>query len=115
MSYTLQSLTPRTGTPSSFFPESVFQQSEQPCEDQRPQQSGALTELPPLALGGTTGQPGTDCQHGFTNAKKSVGGVPGTGMLQLDALPRYVHEHCMSFSMSPAWRLCVWNDTKHVR
>ena len=45
---TLQSRTPRTGTPSSPFPESVFQRSEQPCEDQRPQQSGALTELPPL-------------------------------------------------------------------
>ena len=29
MSYTLQNLTPRTGTPSSPFPESVFQQSEQ--------------------------------------------------------------------------------------
>ena len=48
MSSTLQNLTPRTGTPSSPFPESVFQQFEQPCEDQRPQQSGALTELPPL-------------------------------------------------------------------
>ena len=48
MSHTLQNLTPRTGTPSSPFPESVFQQSEQPCEDQRPQQSGALTETPPL-------------------------------------------------------------------
>ena len=48
MSHTLQNLTPRTGTPSSPFPESVFQQSEQPCRDQRPQQSGALTELPPL-------------------------------------------------------------------
>ena len=48
MSYTLQNLTPRTGTPSSLFPESVFQHSEQPCEDQRPQQSGALTEIPPL-------------------------------------------------------------------
>ena len=47
MSCTLQNQTPRTGTPSSHFPESVFQQSEQPCEDQRPQQSGALTELPP--------------------------------------------------------------------
>ena len=48
MSYTLQNLTPRTSTPSLPFPESVFQQSEQPCEDQRQQQSGALTELPPL-------------------------------------------------------------------
>ena len=48
MSYTLQNLTPRTGTPSSPFPESVFQHSEQPCEDRRPQQSGALTEQPPL-------------------------------------------------------------------
>ena len=48
MSYTLQNLTPRTGTPSSPFPASVFLQSEQPCEDQRPQQSGALTETPPL-------------------------------------------------------------------
>ena len=49
MSYTLQNLTPRTGTLSSPFPDSVFQQPEQPCEDQRPQQSGALTEFPPLA------------------------------------------------------------------
>ena len=48
MSYTLQNLTPRTGTPSSPFPESVFQQSDQPCGDQRPQQSGGLTEIPPL-------------------------------------------------------------------
>ena len=38
----------RTGTLSSLFPESVFQHSEQPCEDQRPQQSGALTQLQPL-------------------------------------------------------------------
>ena len=49
MSYTLQNLTPRTGTLSSPIPESVFQQPKQPCEDQ-PQQSGALTELPPLTL-----------------------------------------------------------------
>ena len=48
MSCTLQNLTPRTGTASSPFPESVFQQPEQPCEDQRPQKSGALTELPPF-------------------------------------------------------------------
>ena len=48
MSYTLQNLTPRTGTPSSPFPESVFLQSEQPCGDQLPQQSGALTEISPL-------------------------------------------------------------------
>ena len=48
MSYTLQNLTPRTGTLSSPFPEPVFQHSEQPCEDQRPQQRGALTEIPPL-------------------------------------------------------------------
>ena len=49
MSYTLLYLmTPRTGTPSSPFPESVFLQSEQPCGDQRPQQSGALTKRPPL-------------------------------------------------------------------
>ena len=47
-SYTLQNLTPRTGTPSSPFPESVFLQSEQPCENQWPQHSGALTEKPPL-------------------------------------------------------------------
>ena len=45
MSYTLQNLTPRTGTPPSPFPASVFQRAGQPCEDQRPQ-SGALTELP---------------------------------------------------------------------
>ena len=44
MSYTLQNLTPRTSTPSSPFPEPVFQHSEQPCEDPRPQQRGALTE-----------------------------------------------------------------------
>ena len=48
MSYTLQNLTPRTGTPSPPFPESVLQRAEQPCEDQRPQQCGALTELPPF-------------------------------------------------------------------
>ena len=29
----LQNLTPRTGTPSSPLPESVFQRAEQPCED----------------------------------------------------------------------------------
>ena len=46
VSYTLQ--TPRTGTPSSPLLESVFQQPEQPCADQRPQRSGALTDLPPL-------------------------------------------------------------------
>ena len=39
-------MTPRTGTPSSPFPESVFQRAEQPCEDRRPQLSGALTEQP---------------------------------------------------------------------
>ena len=49
MSCSLQNLTPRTSTPSSPFPEPVFQHSEQPCEDQRPQQRGALTETPPLA------------------------------------------------------------------
>ena len=48
MSYTLQNLTPRTSTPSSPFPEPLFQHSEQPCEDQQPQQRGALTETPPL-------------------------------------------------------------------
>ena len=41
MTYTLQNLTPRTSTPSSPFPEPV---SEQPCEDQQPQQRGALAE-----------------------------------------------------------------------
>ena len=30
------------------FPDTVFLQSEQPCGDQRPQQSGALTEIPRL-------------------------------------------------------------------
>ena len=30
------------------FPEPVFQHSEQPCQDPRPQQRGALTETPPL-------------------------------------------------------------------
>ena len=39
-------MTPRTGTPSSPFPESVFQRAEQPCQDRRPQLSGALTEEP---------------------------------------------------------------------
>ena len=40
MSYTLQNLmTPRTGTPPSPFPESVFQRAEQPCGDRRPQLS----------------------------------------------------------------------------
>ena len=48
MPYTLQNLTPCTGTPSSPFPEPVFQHSEQPCQDQRPKQRGALTETPPL-------------------------------------------------------------------
>ena len=42
----MQNLTPRTGTPSSPFPEPVFRHSKQPCEDQRPQQRGALTETP---------------------------------------------------------------------
>ena len=47
MSYTFPHLmTPRTGTPSSPFPESVFQRAEQPCEDPQPQLSGALTEEP---------------------------------------------------------------------
>ena len=36
------------GHPFPPFPESVFLQSEQPCGDQRPQQSGAPTEIPPL-------------------------------------------------------------------
>ena len=49
MSYTLQNPTPRTSTPSSPFPEPVFQHSEQPCQDLPPQQRGALTETPPLA------------------------------------------------------------------
>ena len=47
VSYTLQNLTPRTSTASSPFPEPVFQHSEQPCENQRPQQRRALTETPP--------------------------------------------------------------------
>ena len=42
----VHNLTPRTSTPSSLFPKPVFQRSEQPCEDQRPQR-GALTETPP--------------------------------------------------------------------
>ena len=47
-------LSPRTRTTppctssSSPSPESVFQHSEQPCEDQRPQQSCASTEMPLL-------------------------------------------------------------------
>ena len=40
-----------TGTPFSPSSETVFQQSEQPCGDQRPQQSDALTDLPPLTRG----------------------------------------------------------------
>ena len=48
MPYTLQNLTPRTSTPSTPFPEPVFQHSKHPCQDQRPQQRGALTETPPL-------------------------------------------------------------------
>ena len=47
MPYTLQNLTPRTSTPSTPFPEPVFQHSKHPCQDQRPQQRGALTETPP--------------------------------------------------------------------
>ena len=47
MSYTLQNLTPRTGTLSPSFPEPVFQRAEQPCEDRRPQLSGALAEPRP--------------------------------------------------------------------
>ena len=47
MSYTLQLLTPRTSTPSSPVREPVFQNSEQPCQDPRPQQRGALTDTPP--------------------------------------------------------------------
>ena len=39
--------TPCTSS-SSPFPESVFQHTERHCEDQRPQQSGALTQLQPL-------------------------------------------------------------------
>ena len=48
ISYTLQNPAPRTSTPSSPFPEPVFQHSEQPCQDPRPQQRGAPTETPPL-------------------------------------------------------------------
>ena len=45
MSYTLPHLmTPSTGTPSLPFLESVFQRAGQPCEDRRPQVSGASTE-----------------------------------------------------------------------
>ena len=47
MFYTVQTSTPRTGTPSSPFPEPVFQHSEQPCQAPRPQQRGALTEPTP--------------------------------------------------------------------
>ena len=47
MSYTLQKPDTTHGHSFLAFPESVFQQSEQTCEEQRPQQSGALTELPP--------------------------------------------------------------------
>ena len=43
MSYTLQNLTPRTGTTSSIS----LPASRTTCEDRRPQLSGALTELPP--------------------------------------------------------------------
>ena len=49
MSYTLpHMMRPRTGTPSSPFPESVFQRAEQPCEDRRPQLSGTLAEPRPF-------------------------------------------------------------------
>ena len=49
MSYTLPHLmTPRTGTPSSPFLEPVFQRAAQPCEDRRPQLSGALAEPRPF-------------------------------------------------------------------
>ena len=53
-------MTPRTGTPSSPFPEPVFQRAEQPCEDRRPQLSGALAEPRPctkLAEPGITTEP----------------------------------------------------------
>ena len=64
-------MTPRTGTPSSHFPESVFQPAEQPCEDRRRQLSGALAEPDPLqhkeedtekhsAQNGTNSDGGTD-------------------------------------------------------
>ena len=48
MFYTVQTLTPRSGTPSSPFPEPAFQDPEQPCQDPRPQQCSALTEPTPL-------------------------------------------------------------------
>ena len=49
MSYTLQNLTLRTGTPPSPVLQPVSQHSELPCGDQRSQQRGALMETPPLA------------------------------------------------------------------
>ena len=53
MSYTLPHLTtPRTGTPSSPVPESVFQRAEQPCKDRRPQLSGAQPEQTPFTTNG---------------------------------------------------------------
>ena len=49
MSHTLPHLmTRRTDTTSSPFPEPVFQRTEQPCEDRRPQLSGVLADLRPL-------------------------------------------------------------------
>ena len=65
MSYTLLNGTPRQGTPSSPFPEPVFQHSEQPCEDQRPQQRGALTETPPCT-GYEPNRTAEDCDRHFT-------------------------------------------------
>ena len=47
MSCKLQTLTPCTSTPSSPFPEPVFQHPEQPCQGPRPQQRGALTDPAP--------------------------------------------------------------------
>ena len=88
MSYTLQNLTTRTSTPSSPFPESAFQQIEQPCEDQRPQQSGALTELPHL-----TG-------YGPTRLLKT--GITGTSPETVSSLKTriYVSHPCPSTSRS---------------
>ena len=41
-------MTLRTGTPSTPFPEPLFQRAEQPWEDRRPQLSGALAEPRPF-------------------------------------------------------------------
>ena len=73
MSYTLQNLTPRTSTPSSPFPEPVFQHSEQPCEDPRP--DGTHRSL--IFLQGTVkrGRARSDVQAGSSHLSCRVAGT----------------------------------------